>query len=323
MAAETMRAAILTGPRKFEIKRVPKPEIQPNEVLVHVEGCGLCGSNVGAWLGNTGTQFPSEPGAWGHEGWGVIEKVGDAVKNHKVGERVALLSSHSYAEFDVAHENHVLPIPKKLEKLPFPGEALASTMSIFSRSKIDSHTTVAVIGIGFIGALLTGLAKSVGARVIALARRNFACEVAHFMGADEVIFNSDKQQIVERILTLNNGKLCDVSVEATGSDEALDLALAVTRQRGRLVIGGHHRDASHSFNIPFGNAPLIEVIDACQESSDLCMSEMKKALTVVEQGLVEPTTLITHQYPLERIHEAMEAAHQRPDGFLKAVITLQ
>src|SRR5438045_4199726 len=95
-----------------------------NEVRVRIEGCGVCASNIPGWEGRPWFQYPFEPGAPGHEAWGVIDTVGDNVHDLEVGERVAMLSSHGYAEYDFANADEVVRIPAELDDLPFPGEAL-------------------------------------------------------------------------------------------------------------------------------------------------------------------------------------------------------
>ena len=97
------------------------------------------------------------PESPGHEGWGRIDALGREVCGLTVGERVAGLSSHAYAPYDIAPADTVVPLPASLDGMPFPGEALGRAMNIVRRSAIHSGQTVAIIGIGFLGALLTSL----------------------------------------------------------------------------------------------------------------------------------------------------------------------
>jgi D-arabinose 1-dehydrogenase-like Zn-dependent alcohol dehydrogenase len=96
-------------------------------------------------------RFPTEPGALGHEGWGVVDALGDGVEGLAVGDRVAALSYKSYAEYDLADAEAVVPLPDALAGRPFPGEPLGCAMNIFRRSGIEAGQTVAVVGIGFLG----------------------------------------------------------------------------------------------------------------------------------------------------------------------------
>ena len=95
-----------------------------------------------------------------------------------VGDRVALLSGHAYAEHDFAAADALVKLPPQLAGKPFPGEPLACAMNIFRRSDIQPGQNVAIVGVGFLGAALTALAARAGARVVALSRRPFALSMA-------------------------------------------------------------------------------------------------------------------------------------------------
>src|SRR5690606_18182141 len=110
-----MRALQLSGPRRAEIVDVPTPTPGPNQVLVRLQGCGLCGSNLSPWQGRPWFRYPLEPGAPGHEGWGRVAAVGSEVGGVRVGDRVALLSERAFAEYDVADADAIVPLPEALD----------------------------------------------------------------------------------------------------------------------------------------------------------------------------------------------------------------
>src|SRR3712207_4578162 len=135
-AAETMRAAVLTGPGTLTIEPAPRPVPGAGQVRIRLEGCGVCASNLTPWAGPEWMQFPTEPGSLGHEGWGVVDAVGEGVADLRIGDRVAGLSYRSYAEFDVADAASVVKLPERLAGRPFPGEPFGCAMNIFRRSAI-------------------------------------------------------------------------------------------------------------------------------------------------------------------------------------------
>ncbi len=139
---------------------LPKPE--DNQVLVRLQGCGICDSNLSVWKGGPGSCIP-EAGAPGHEGWGIVEAVGAAVTDIDVGQRVAMLSGHAYAEFDIAPRDRVIPLPDELDDEPFPADSFGRAMSIFQRSGIRSGHSVAIVGDGLVELLLAQLAADAGA----------------------------------------------------------------------------------------------------------------------------------------------------------------
>src|SRR5438045_9608474 len=131
MTERLMRAAVLTCAGKYKILDVPLPEPNRGQVRVRLRGCGVCASNLTPWAGPEWMRFPTEPGALGHEGWGVIDAVGPGVEGLEPGDRVATLSQHSYASFDLADAASVVSLPPALAGRPFPGEPLGCAMNIF------------------------------------------------------------------------------------------------------------------------------------------------------------------------------------------------
>src|SRR5215213_11978706 len=249
VASETMRAAVVVGPGEIRLEQVARPEPGPGQVRVRLEGCGVCASNLTPWAGPEWMRFPTEPGALGHEGWGVVDAVGDGVEGLSLGDRVAALSYHSYAEYDVAEADAVVPLPASLAGQPFPGEPLGCAMNILRRSGIEAGQIVAIVGIGFLGAILTRLAAQAGARVIAVSRRPFSLGVARDMGAAETVAMDDHHGIIARVKELTDGVFCDRVIEAVGKQWPLDLAAELTRERGRLIVAGYHQDGPRQVNM--------------------------------------------------------------------------
>jgi threonine dehydrogenase-like Zn-dependent dehydrogenase len=320
-ASRTMRAAVVTGPGKVRVDDVARPEPGPGQVRLRLAGSGVCASNLTPWAGPEWMQFPTEPGALGHEGWGVIDAVGAGVEGLQAGQPVAALSYHAYAEYDVAAAAAVVPLPDALAGQPFPGEPLGCAMNIFRRSEIAPGQTVAIVGIGFLGAILTRLASEAGARVIAVSRRPFSLEVARAMGAAETIPMADHEGIIGAVKALTGGAFCDRVIEAVGKQWPLDLSAELTRERGRLVIAGYHQDGPRQVNMQLWNWRGLDVINAHERDPEVYMAGIRAAVAAVTSGRLDPRPLYTHVYPLERLGEALDATRDRPEGFLKALVT--
>ena len=320
-ASRTMRAAVVTGPGKVRVDDVARPEPGPGQVRLRLEGSGVCASNLTPWAGPEWMRFPTEPGALGHEGWGVIDAVGAGVEGLQVGQPVAVLSYHAYAEYDVADAAAVVPLPDALAGQPFPGEPLGCAMNIFRRSEIAPGQTVAIVGIGFLGAILTRLASEAGARVIAVSRRPFSLKVARAMGAAETIPMADHEGIIGAVKELTGGAFCDRVIEAVGKQWPLDLSAELTRERGRLVIAGYHQDGPRQVNMQLWNWRGLDVINAHERDPKVYMAGIRAAVAAVTSGRLDPRPLYTHVYPLERLGDALDATRDRPDGFLKALVT--
>jgi len=318
----TMEAAVVTGPGRISIDEVAVPEPGPGEIRVWLEGCGVCASNLTPWAGPEWMRFPTEPGGLGHEGWGIVDAVGPGVERLAVGDRVATLFQKSYARYDVGDAAAAVRLPPALDGQPFPGEPLGCAMNIFRRSDIAAGHTVAIVGAGFLGAILTRLASDAGARVIALSRRPFALEVARRMGASETILMDDHYAIIERVKALTRGAFCDRVVEATGKQWPLDLAAELTRERGKLVIAGYHQDGPRQINMQLWNWRGLDVVNAHERDPREYLRGMVEAVELVASGKLDPRPLYTHFYPLEQLDEALNATRDRPDGFLKALVVM-
>ena len=320
MTQQTMRAAVLTGAGMFKIQDTPVPQPGPGEVLVKLTGCGVCASNLTPWAGPEWMQFPTEPGALGHEGWGVIDAVGEGVTGLQPGDRVGFLSGKAYAEFDLAEASQVVQLPPALADGDLPLEPFGCAMNIFRRGDIQAGQTAAIVGIGFLGAILVRLASNAGARVIAISRREQSLELARKMGAAEMIPMHDHGQIIERVRELTGGTLCDRVIEAVGKQWPLDLAAELTSEGGRLVIAGYHQDGPRQVNMQLWNWRGFDVVNAHERDAAVSVQGMREAVAAIENGLIDPELLITHRYPLDKLGEALDAARDRPGNFVKAVV---
>jgi len=316
-----MRAAVLEGPGRVSVKEVARPEPRPGQVRVKLEGCGVCASNLTPWEGPEWMTFPTEPGALGHEGWGTIDAVGEGVEGLAVGDRVAALSFKSYGEYDVAEAAAVVKLPDALAGRPFPGEPLGCAFNIFRRADIRAGQTVAIVGIGFLGAILTRLAADAGARVIAISRRAFSLDLARRFGAAETIAMDDHWAIIARVKELTGGRMCERAIEAVGKQWPLDLAGELVAEGGKLIVAGYHQDGPRQVNMQMWNWKGIDVVNAHERDPEVAMQGIREAVDAVASGRLDPAPLFTHSYRLDQLGEALDATRDRPDGFLKALVT--
>src|SRR4051794_32388162 len=320
MTEQTMRAAVLTGAGKLMIKDVPLPQPGPGQLRVRLEGCGVCASNLTPWEGPEWMQFPTEPGALGHEGWGIVDAIGEGVTDLQAGDRVGILSGKAYAQFDLADASQVVKLPDALAQLDLPLEPFGCAFNIFRRSDIRAGQTVAVIGVGFLGAILVKLASNAGARVIAISRRQESLDFARAMGAAETIPMHDHWQIIERVRELTSGAFCERVIEAVGKQWPLDVAAELTAEGGRLVIAGYHQDGPRQVNMQLWNWRGFDVANAHERDPAVSVRGMREAVEAIDSGVIDPRTLITHRYPLERLGDALNATRDRPGNFVKAVV---
>nr|WP_299849826.1 zinc-binding dehydrogenase [Sphingomonas bacterium] len=317
-----MRAAVLEGPGAIRIAQVPRPEPGPGEIRIRLEGCGVCASNLEPWAGQEWMTYPGEAGGLGHEGWGTVDAVGEGVGDLVPGDRVAALCHRSFADFDVARVDVVLKLPATLADAPFPGEPLGCAFNIFRRSDIRAGQKVAIVGIGFLGAVLTRLATDAGAQVVAISRRQESLDLARHYGAAETIPMHDHWAIIERVGDWTGGAMCERVIEAVGKQWPLDLAGELVGFGGKLVVAGYHQDGPRQVNMQNWNWKGIDVINAHERDPAVQMRGLREAVDAVAKGSIDPAPLYTHRYRLEQLGDALDATRDKPGNFVKALVML-
>lgn len=317
-----MRAAVLVAPGRFELLEVERPEPGPGQVRIRLQGTGVCASNIPPFEGRDWFSYPLAPGELGHEGWGVVDALGEGVTGLNVGDRVTALSFRAYAEYDLADAETVVRLPESLRDRPFPGEALGCVMNIFRRAQIEPGQAVAIVGIGFLGGALTRLATRVGARVIAIARSPSALSLAKLMGAAELVHMQNHGEIIEQVKQLTGGDFCQRVIECTGKQWPLDLAAELTGFGGRMVVAGYHQDGPRQVDMQLWNWRGFDVINAHERDRAVCIRGLREAVEAVASGRLDPSPLLTHRYALSELNEALTACATRPQGFTKALVLM-
>lgn len=315
-----MRAMVIDSPRHVSMRTGDAPEPGDGQVRIRLQGCGVCGSNLPVWEGQPWFAYPFPPGAPGHEGWGVIDAIGPGVDGLSPGTRVAALSTHAYADCDLASADAVVPIPDALAGRRLPGEALACAVNVVRRASLVAGTRVAVVGVGFLGAAIVRLATRSGVLVTAISRRRFALQTASGQGAAELVALDDVPRAIAQAQTLSGRDGYDVVIEAAGTQAALDVAAALVKERGRLVIAGYHQDGPRQVDMQSWNWRGIDVINAHEREERVYVDGMRAAVALAAAGEWDPWSLITHALPLAELDRALTLLSTRPDGFLKAVV---
>jgi len=262
-----MKAVVYKEPKVLAlVTDAVKPEPSPHQVLVETKAVGICGSDLGIYKG----EFPKikPPLIIGHEGSGIVRDVGDGVTAVKKGERVVVSpiiycghcefcrqgryslcdnlrimgmidANGEYAEYFVTPEQncHVLP-----ESIPWPTAGLIDTLAgpvlAMQRLKLPLGATVAVFGPGPAGLFFSKLAKLSGAaEVYLMGTRDERLALAPEYGADLTI-NVRQEDTKSAILGHTRGRGVDVVIEAAGSAQSLNEAIAILRKGGSLLLYG-------------------------------------------------------------------------------------
>jgi threonine dehydrogenase-like Zn-dependent dehydrogenase len=317
-----MRASVLAGAEEVAIARVPRPDVAPGQVRIRLEGSGVCASNLPEWEGRPWFTYPSMPGEPGHEGWGVVDEIGEGVDASLLGSRVAFLSTHAFAEWDVTKAAAVAEIPAGLSGRACPGEALACAVNAFDRARVMPGDLVAVVGVGFLGATIVALAAHAGATVVAFSRRPFARQRALELGAAGARDLADDDEAHRLLASAGDDGLADIVFEAGGAQATLDLASMLCRTGGRLVIAGYHQDGMRTVDLSLWNWRGLDIVNAHEREASRYVTGMRRAFGLVQRGVLDLDALFTHRVGLDGLARAFAWIRDRPDGFLKAVVTM-
>ncbi|MFF5626169.1 alcohol dehydrogenase AdhP [Microbacterium sp. NPDC012755] len=257
-----MKAAVVTSfttPLEIRDREVPEPG--PGEVLVRLETCGLCHTDIHAAHGDWPVK-PEPPFIPGHEGVGIVEKLGEGVINRALGERVAIPwlgyacgecrfcidgretlcekqrnSGYSvdgaFAEYAVAAARFVVPVPDGVSSLDAAPLTCAgvTTYKALKVARIVPAESVAVFGIGGLGHLAVQYARLLGGSVIGVDVEDDKLDLARELGADHVV-NAAKVDPVEAIRELGGA---DVAVVLAASPRVFEQAFSSLNRGGRLI----------------------------------------------------------------------------------------
>jgi L-iditol 2-dehydrogenase len=341
-----MKALLLSSYRNLEMAELPTPAPQPDEVLIRVAACGICGSDVHGYDGSSGRRIP--PIVMGHEAAGVVESVGVNVKTFAPGDRVTFDSTVYCGEcancrrgdINLCDRRQVLgvscgdyrragafaefvAVPARIlhrlpDDLPFAEaamlEAVAVAVHAVNLAEISSNTTALVIGAGTIGILTLQALRAAGcARVFVTDLDKARLEMARQLGATEVLPSDDS--LNGKLLQLTGGEGVDVAFEAVGRNETVVAAIDSVRKGGGVVLVGNIA--------PTVNLPLQKVVTRQIRLQGSCASagEYPQAIRWVASGAIRVKPLITAVAPLEEGPCWFERLYAREPNLLKVVLT--
>jgi len=336
-----MRAAVLEELEKLVVKEVPDPEIGPGEVLVRVQACAVCGSDVRIY--HHGNPRVKPPQILGHEIAGDVIAVGEGVEKFRVGDRVATaadvpcgvceycrngMGNNCAVNYALGYQfqggfaelvplNRVTvdygPVHDIPEGMSYEtatlAEPLACCLNGLERSFLRPGDSVLIIGAGPAGILLAEAAKALGATQVILAQRSQRrLELAKRFRADAFIATAERD-LAEAAMDLTGGQGVDIAITACASSEAQEQALAVVRPRGRVNYFGGLPRGSRAIQL---DSNVIHYRECYVHGSHGSVPRQHRvALDLLASGQVQVEGLITHRFPLDEIHEAFAAQEQR------------
>ena len=341
-----MKALVLTEYNHFEIQDVPEPPVGPDDVLIQVQACGICGSDVHGMDGSSGRRVP--PIIMGHEAAGVIARVGERVTGWQAGDRVTFDSMIScgnchfcrqgrinlcdnrrvlgvscsefrqegaFAEYVAVPESIVFRLP---DGLSFEHAAMTEPLSVaihaVGRVPIRLNDTAVVVGAGMIGLLVVQALRAAGCgRILAIDVDAKRLELACRLGADEG-FSPNQTDVVAEVLRRTDGRGADVVMEAVGMAATIETAIAAVRKGGSVGLIGNLTP-----EVPL---PLQAVVTREITLYGSCASsgEYPACLDLIARGTIQVEPLISAVAPLDEAPAWFDRLYRGDEGLMKVIV---
>jgi threonine dehydrogenase-like Zn-dependent dehydrogenase len=276
----------------------------------------VCASELEPWLDG-----PQEPRYLGHEVTGIVADVGAEVTDLRVGDRVGVwVTERGFAEYVAVRAAYCFPAGDgPLEEAL--AEPLACAVNAVELADPRLGDDVLVIGAGFMGNLVQRLTALRGPRRLVVAdTRPEALERATRAGATDVI-DVRKKSLPDAVKALTNGRGVDLTYECTGTQPALATCGDTTRMSGTIAIVGFHQGPPREIPLAAWNWMAFTIVNAHFRDVRTIMRGMEVGMRLVSSGVLQMGGLVTHRFSLEQINEAFAALRDKPEGFVKAVIS--
>lgn len=341
-----MKALVLTEYGKFEYVDMPEPDLGDDEVLVKVEACGICGSDVHGMDGSTGRRQP--PIVMGHEAAGVIAELGKAVTRWKKGDRVTFYSTvycgkcwfcrrgqinlcdnrmvlgvscddyrrhGAFAEYVAVPEHILYPLP---DNVTFSQAAMVEALSIafhaVERTPISPNDTAVVVGAGMIGLLVVQSLRTAGCgKIIAVDVDQNKRDLALKLGADMGL-NPNSTDVKQAILDATENRGADVAFEVVGISAAVGTAIESLRKAGSLTLVGN-LSAKVDFPLQLAVPREVSIYGSCASAG-----EYPACLDMIADGRINVEALISTVATLAEGAAWFKKLYDRQAGLMKVIL---
>jgi len=344
-----MKALVLEQYNRFEFKDMPDPVIGPEDVLIAVGACGICGSDVHGMDGSTGRRQP--PIIMGHEAAGVIVETGADVRDWNRGDRVTFDSTvycgvcrfcrrgrinlcdtrrvlgvscddyrrhGAFAEYVVVPQHIVYRVPSSLDlEQAAMVEPVSVAVHAVERTPVSLDDTAVVMGVGVIGLLVVQALRSAGCgTIIAVDLDQDKLELARTLGAD-VGLRADGCDVPQEVQRLTEGYGADITFEAVGIAATVSAALACPRKGGSITLVGNLS--------PEVELPLQAVVTRELTLYGSCASsgEYTACLDLIARDVIKVEPLISAVAPLAEGATWFKRLYNNEPGLIKVILTPQ
>ncbi len=333
-----MKSAVFYEKHNLVVEDLPMPEVGHDDVLIRVKACGICGTDVHIFNGDEGAAATPTGTVLGHEFAGIVEKIGDNVKEIKVGDRVCvdpnkLCNECYYCKSGIGHfcesmigigttvnggfseycavpQSQVYKIADTTTyEMAAMTEPVACCVHGIDMCNISCGDTVAVIGGGMIGMIMLQLAKLSGAgRLIMIEPVEEKREICKRLGADICI--DPITENVKEVLKNNGIERISTVIECVGRLNTIEQAIEIAGKDSVVMMFGLTAPNDKLSIKPFEIFKKEVVLKA----SFINPYTQKRALTLIDSGKIDVSSMIYATEPLERLPEILADAKLRSKG---------
>ncbi len=344
-----MKALLLTEYKQMQVTDVDEPDVGPDDVLIQVEACGICGSDIHGYDGSTGRRIP--PLVMGHEAAGIVVATGDGVSDLPEGTRVTFDSMVSCGKCGFCRDGNQnlcdnrmvlgvscgeyrrhgafaerISVPRRIvyqlpDSLPFEHAALVEAVSVavhaanVTPAKLGD--TAVVVGAGMIGLLTLQAIRAAGAsQVIAVDLNDKRLAVAQELGAD-VVLRGDQVDVVEEVRKLTGGRGADVALEVVGATPTVQTAIESVRKGGNVTLVGN---VSPTVELPLQSVVTREI---SLHGTCGCNGEYPECIDLMNRGIINVAPLITAKISLADSPEWFQRLYDGDPDQMKVVVCPQ
>ena len=335
----------MTDLEKLEVGEAPMPKVGPDDVMIKVQSVGVCGSDLHYYhTGSIGNFIVKPPFILGHEAAGIIEEVGENVKNLKPGDRVCMepgvpcmkceecLTGHynlckdvkfwATPPYDGVLSEYVAHPAAFTFKIPdnmsFTEGALVEPLAIglhaCNMGGVKLGQTVAIVGAGCIGLVTLLAAKAYGAtRIIVGDVLDKRLEKARELGA--ITVNTKEEDFAAKIMALTEGRGADVCIDCAGFSATVDACLSAAKPAGMVIIVGLGADRVDGFN-----TSMMSVKELTVKSIFRYRNLYPTAINAIADGRINVGAIVSHRFKFDDTINAFATCTRDIRNVVKGVI---
>lgn len=347
MTRNMMKAAVLAGPEKIEVRDVPVPKVEQGNMKIRVSSCGVCGSDIHMWkVGKGWSDEPIPDFRMGHEFCGVVEDPGQSQfmpgdrvtfwanlycgkcdmcqigKEHLCREvhgknYIGFVSNGAYAEYFAGPYKNAYKLPDGVSDI---SAALIDPLMVayhaVKHSRLRLFDKTLIVGSGIIAQLMGTLAKKAGASVVAMSIHDYRqLDKSREIGDIDIYFEDSDKEEIAKLLEYSKGGF-DVVFEAVGSQASIQTAIDAVKPGGEIVVIGN----STTPTIPFDLNSIVLHEITFQGSVSCTRREFEETIALIDSGFINPEKYVTDIVNLDGLQAAFRKQIDPNAKMLKTVL---